>query len=88
MNPVFVCWLRRLGVFTATVAALCVLGAVLGAALFVVVGTFADSHLGVFDLARAGARAGGFLFLVWAPGLALVHGFVRGARRAGSERGG
>jgi hypothetical protein len=73
-------WVRRAGRFLLTVLALCALGAALGATLFPIVGKLGGTHKPVLELVVRGARTGGFFFLVWAPGLALVREFMRAAR--------
>lgn len=73
-------WARRAGRFLLTVLAICALGAALGATLFPVVGKLAGTHKTVRELIVLGARTGGFFFLVWAPGAALVREFMRAAR--------
>lgn len=73
-------WARRAGRFLLTVLALCALGAALGAGVFPVVGKLAGTHKTLLELVVLGARTGGFFFLVWAPGVALVREFMRAAR--------
>lgn len=62
-------WSLHFLVWTGGVIAL---GAVLGAAIFPLVGRLAGLEKSVGELALTGARTLGFYFMVWAPGLSLV----------------
>lgn len=73
-------WRRRFWSFHLTVLAICALGAALGALVFPLAGGLGGAHKTAAELARMGARTGGFFFMVWAPGFALVREFVRAAR--------
>ena len=73
-------WAVRVARFFLSVLALCAIGAALGAVVFPIAGGLGGSHKSSRDLVLLGARTGGFFFLVWAPGLALVREFVLAAR--------
>ncbi len=77
MNPLLKLWALRLGLFLFTVLGICALGALLGAISFPLAGHFAGSHKTTADLIVLGVKTGGFYFLVWAPGVALVRLFIR-----------
>lgn len=68
--------------FHFAVLGLCTLGALLGAILFPLFGRLGGAHRSSPELIIMGVRMGGFYFLVWAPGAALVREFWRAARRA------
>lgn len=79
-------WAERVGVFFFTVLEICALGALLGAVLFPLFGRLGGAHKTTAELIVFGAKTGGFYFMVWAPGVALVRVFMRAAaakRRAG-----
>ena len=76
-------WAALAGGFLFTVLGLCALGALLGAIVFPVVGTLGGAHKTRDELIVLGARTGGFFFLVWAPGAALVRMFMRAASARG-----
>ena len=71
---------RRAGGFLLTVLGLCALGALLGALVFPLVGPVDGTLKTREELVVLGARTGGFFFMVWAPGLALVREFWRAGR--------
>jgi hypothetical protein len=81
MSPKVSLWMHRAGGFFLTVIVLCVMGAALGAALFPWAGKLGGSRKTLLDLAVLGARTGGFFFLVWAPGAALVREFIRAEKK-------
>ncbi len=72
-------WAALVGGFFFTVLGLCALGALFGAIVFPIAGALAGAHKTRDELIVLGARTGGFFFLVWAPGLALVRMFMRTA---------
>ncbi len=74
-------WARRVGGFFLTVLGLCALGSLLGAVAFPLVGGLGGSTKTREELIVAGARTGGFFFMVWAPGVALVREFVRAGKK-------
>ncbi len=73
-------WLRRTGGFFFTILGLCALGGLLGALVFPLAGRFGGSQKSYEELVVVGAKSGGFIFMVWAPGVALVREFIRGAK--------
>jgi hypothetical protein len=73
-------WLHRVAGFFLTVLGLCALGGLLGALVFPLAGHFGGSRKPYEELVVIGAKSGGFIFMVWAPGAALVREFIRGAR--------
>jgi hypothetical protein len=73
-------WSARLGGFLFTVLGLCALGALLGAILFPLVGPLGGAVKTRDELIVLGARTGGFFFMVWAPGIALVRMFMRATK--------
>lgn len=73
-------WRARCLGFHFVVLQICALGGLLGAIVFPVVGTLAGAHKSVSELIVLGTKTGGFFFLVWAPGAALVRMFMRAAR--------
>ena len=93
MNPAIELWTRRAGVFLLTVIVVCMLGGLLGAITFPIVGRLWGAHKSTSELILLGARTGSFFFLVWAPGIALVRGFMLAAKekrhsaREGTEPG-
>lgn len=82
-------WATRVGGFFLTVLGMCALGGLLGALVFPLAGKLGGSTKTHADLVVVGAKSGSFYFMVWAPGVALVREFMRGAkaRRAASEAG-
>jgi hypothetical protein len=74
-------WARRVGGFFISVLGICALGALLGAVAFPVVGGLGGSMKTHDELIVAGAKTGGFFFMVWAPGVALVREFVRAGKK-------
>jgi len=74
-------WARRLGGFLLTILGLCALGALLGAIAFPLAGGLGGSEKTRDELLVVGARTGGFYFMVWAPGVALVREFVRAGKK-------
>lgn len=83
-------WAARVGGFFLTVVGLCALGGLLGALVFPLAGHWGGSQKSYSELVVVGAKSGSFIFMVWAPGAALVREFMRGAkaRRNASEAGG
>jgi hypothetical protein len=73
-------WAARIGGFAFTIVELCALGALLGALLFPLVGKLSGSEKNHAELVFLGVKTGGFYFMVWAPGAALVRQFIRAAR--------
>lgn len=73
-------WLHRTGGFFLTVLGLCALGGLLGAVIFPLAGSWAGSTKTHAELVVIGAKSGSFIFMVWAPGAALVREFMRGAK--------
>jgi hypothetical protein len=74
-------WARRAGGFFITVLGICALGSLLGAVAFPLVGGLGGTMKTREELIVAGARTGGFFFMVWAPGIALVREFFRAGRK-------
>ncbi len=56
-------------------------GAILGAALWPLVGAWAGSQQAPWELALTGARTLGFYFFIWAPGTGIVIAVIREHRR-------
>ena len=54
------------------ILAICLVGVVLGATIFPLVGVFFDTGYESRELALNGIRILGFYFSIWAPGVALV----------------
>ena len=52
--------------------AICLAGALVGALAFPVAGYLLGMDLGIGEMLRNGVFDGGFLALIWAPGLSLV----------------
>lgn len=73
-------WGLRLAGFFLTVIGLCALGALLGAWVFPLVGPWGGAYKTREELVVLGAKTGGFFFMVWAPGVALVREFMRAAK--------
>jgi len=73
-------WLKRIGGFFFTVLGLCALGGLLGALVFPLAGHWGGSRKSYEELVVIGAKSGSFIFMVWAPGAALVREFIRGAK--------
>jgi hypothetical protein len=86
MNHDLAFWARRLAGFALTVLGLCALGGLLGAVIFPLAGHFGGSQKTREELVVVGVKSGAFIFLVWAPGAALVREFIRGAKD--KQRGG
>jgi hypothetical protein len=63
--------------FHVSIVGICALGALLGALLFPVIGGLGGSYRSASELILTGAKMGGFYFMVWAPGAALVREFFR-----------
>lgn len=78
-------WGVRLAGFLFTVLGMCALGALLGAVIFPLVGPLGGAYKTRDELVVIGARTGGFFFLVWAPGIALVRQFMRAAKNRPSN---
>ena len=76
-------WLHRVAGFFLTVLGLCALGGLLGALVFPLAGHFGGSVKTHEELVVKGAKSGSFIFMVWAPGAALVREFIRGAKARG-----
>jgi len=74
------------GGFLFTVLEMCALGALLGAVLFPLFGGLGGAHKTTAELIVFGAKTGGFYFMVWAPGVALVREFIRGAKLRAQAR--
>lgn len=72
-------WGRRIGGFFLTVLGLCALGGLLGGLVFPLAGRFGGSVKTTAELVVIGVKSGSFIFMVWAPGAALVREFMRGA---------
>ncbi len=75
------CWRIRFAGFYLSVLGICALGALLGAVVFPIAGGLGASAKTRDELVVAGAKLGGFFFLVWAPGVALVREFVRAGKK-------
>ena len=81
-------WLLRTAGFLLTVLGLCALGGLLGALVFPIAGRFGGSRKTYEELVVIGAKSGAFIFMVWAPGAALVREFMRGAKALRAAAGG
>lgn len=79
-------WSRRAGGFFLTILSLCALGGLLGALIFPVAGRWGGSEKTYAELVVAGVKSGAFICMVWAPGVALVREFMRGAKERGGDR--
>lgn len=79
-------WLRRTGGFFLTIMELCAIGGLLGGLVFPLAGRFGGSQKTLHELIVAGVKSGAFIFMVWAPGAALVREFVRGAKERKSPQ--
>ncbi len=66
-------------------AAIVAAGAVLGAALFLLAGLCFHTGHTAAQLVQHGVRTGGFYFLLWAPGIAVVLCVMRAYRRRHPE---
>ncbi len=73
-------WSRRAGGFFLTIIELCALGGLLGALIFPLAGRWGGSEKNYAELVVAGVKSGAFICMVWAPGVALVREFIRGAK--------
>lgn len=73
-------WAARVAGFLLTVLGLCALGGLLGGVVFPIAGRLAGAHSSHDEMVVAGVKSGAFIFMVWAPGVALVREFVRGAK--------
>ena len=73
-------WSRRAGGFFLTILALCALGGLLGELIFPLAGRCGGSEKTYAELVVAGVKSGAFICMVWAPGVALVREFMRGAK--------
>lgn len=73
-------WSRRTGGFFLTIIELCALGGLLGALIFPLAGRWGGSEKNYAELVVAGVKSGAFICMVWAPGVALVREFIRGAK--------
>lgn len=56
-------------------------GAILGVAIWTLVGVWTGSQYPVWELALTGARTLGFYFFIWAPGTGIVIATIREWRR-------
>jgi hypothetical protein len=74
-------WSRRVAGFFLTVLGFCALGALLGAIAFPLAGSLGGSMKSRDELVVIGVKTGGFFFMVWAPGVALVREFFRAGRK-------
>jgi len=72
-------WSARCVGFHFVVLQICALGALLGAIVFPLAGGLGGTHKTRDELIVLGVRTGGFFFMVWAPGVALVRMFIRAA---------
>ncbi len=77
MRPALQFCLVALGVTVALTA----VGALLGAAIWPLVGLWVGTQKQAGELALAGGRDLGFYFFVWAPGTAIVVATIREYRR-------
>lgn len=68
-------------VFCRVTAAITAVGAILGAALWPLVGLCTGSQRQLWELALAGVRDLGFYCFIWAPGTAIVVATIREHRR-------
>ena len=73
-------WAARVAGFFLTVLGLCALGGLLGGIVFPLAGRLAGAHSSREEMIVAGVKSGAFIFMVWAPGVALVREFIRGAK--------
>ena len=73
-------WAARVAGFFLTVLGLCALGGLLGGIVFPLAGRLAGAHSSHESMVVAGVKSGAFIFMVWAPGVALVREFIRGAK--------
>lgn len=73
---------RHIGGFHLTILGLCAFGALLGAIAFPLAGLLGGSHFSSAELITKGIKMGGFYFMVWAPGAALVREFWRAGQRS------
>jgi hypothetical protein len=73
-------WVARAGGFLLTVLGLCALGGLLGGIVFPIVGRIGGARSAYEEMVVAGVKSGAFIFMVWAPGVALVREFMRGAK--------
>lgn len=74
-------WRARCVGFHFVVLQVCALGALLGAIVFPIAGALGGAYKTRDELIVLGTRTGGFFFMVWAPGVALVRMFIRAAAR-------
>jgi hypothetical protein len=75
------CWL---GLWLGLVCLICLGGAVAGAVLFPAVGLLLGMDLTAGEMARNGLLDGGFLALIWAPGVSFVACLMRAHRNRGA----
>lgn len=60
-------------------------GAILGAAIWPLVGVWTGSQHALWELALTGVRTLGFYFFIWAPGSGIVVATIREYRRRGAH---
>jgi hypothetical protein len=85
MNPRLGFWARRVGGFFLTLLGLCALGGLLGGIVFPLAGGWGGSTKTHAELVVVGVKNGAFIFMVWAPGAALVREFIRGNQESGKK---
>jgi hypothetical protein len=85
MNKDLRFWARRAAGFSLTIIGLCALGGLLGGLVFPLAGRWGGSAKTLDELIVVGVKSGSFIFMVWAPGAALVREFIRGARERRAE---
>lgn len=73
--------LIAIGLFVLIVCAITLAGALCGAALFLAVGKLFAMDYGTGELLRNGFYDGGFLALIWAPGISFVALVIRSYRK-------
>ena len=60
------------GLWLGLIAAICLVGAFLGGLTFPLIGSLLEMDLSAGEMLRNGLMDGGFLALIWAPGLSFV----------------
>ena len=78
---------RWIGLWLGLVLLICLAGALAGALLFPVGGLLLGLELPVADMLRNGIMDGGFLALIWAPGISFVACLMWAHRKRLSGRG-
>ncbi len=68
-------------VFVWVTTLITAVGAILGAALWPLVGIWTGTQQPLWELALAGLRTLGFYFFIWAPGTGIVVATIRERRR-------